>query len=30
MHKLGIVQKRIVAGYRQTVGSRHLMRGASC
>jgi formate hydrogenlyase transcriptional activator len=29
MHKLGIVQKRIVAGDKQTIRSKNLMRGAS-
>jgi formate hydrogenlyase transcriptional activator len=30
MQKLGIVQKRIVAGDKQTVRSKNVMRGASC
>ena len=30
MQKLGIVQKRIVAGDKQTVRSENLIRGASC
>jgi formate hydrogenlyase transcriptional activator len=30
MHKLGIVQKRLVVGDKQTVRSKHLIRGASC
>jgi hypothetical protein len=29
MHKLGIVQKRIVAGDKQTVRSKNAMGGAS-
>ena len=30
MHKLGIVQKRMVVGDKQTVRSKNVMRGASC